>query len=141
MNVCTADVVVHKSLEGNNTYVKCGSFSAKKVHGDSVEVVADHHVKVAAIYSDSTVVNSSADIDVGLLSGCLQAHSSNGNISLKSVDGQFNLQAERGTIRLQVNKLKEGSRSSAMADKASIIASVDPEVRPISALLICFSLT
>ncbi len=64
-------MTVNKSVEGNS-YFRCASFAAKKVHGDSVQIVADHEVKVAALYGDATVISAGADIEVGNLSGSLE---------------------------------------------------------------------
>jgi hypothetical protein len=74
-----------------------------------------------------------------------QAYSELGNISVSGVDGSFDILADRGTVRLQVNKLypakqhqipgedmyleKDSPRGSyASAPEGHIIAVVDPEV-------------
>lgn len=58
----------------------------------------------------------------------LQAYSSEGHISVAGIDGKFELLADKGTIRLQINKLYKDSSSIATATKGHIVASVDPEV-------------
>jgi hypothetical protein len=58
----------------------------------------------------------------------LKAHSTDGHITVKGIDGSFDVLADKGTIRLDVNKLFPGTCSVARAVKGNIVASVDPEV-------------
>lgn len=69
----------------------------------------------------------------------LQAHSESGNVSVSGIDGSFDLHADKGSIRLQINKLypapdyamasRDRTGSHATAPEGHIAAVVDPEVR------------
>ncbi len=58
----------------------------------------------------------------------LQARSTDGHITVKGVDGSFDVLADKGAVRLEVNKLFPDTCSIARAVKGNIVASVDPEV-------------
>lgn len=47
---------------------------------------------------------------------------------MKGIAGSFDVSAETGAVRLEINKLAEGTSSTATATKGNIVASVDPEV-------------
>lgn len=64
----------------------------------------------------------------------MQVHTTSGNVNVKGIDGAFDVTSDKGTIRLQINKLKQGTGSAAYAAKGNIVASVDPEVRDVTFL-------
>ncbi|KAJ1435876.1 hypothetical protein B484DRAFT_417014 [Ochromonadaceae sp. CCMP2298] len=119
-----ADLTVRKLIEGNS-FLRCRSLSAKMINGDLVNIEATH-VSVEAIYGADTTISASDDVTVGLSRGAIQAHSRQGNVSLSGVDGACLAVADRGTVRLQVNKLL--GRCVAQANEGHIIATLDPEM-------------
>eukprot|EP01034_Spumella_vulgaris_P024854 gene24854-31243_t len=124
----SGDIVINKMVEGNSHF-KCHSLAGRMINGDSVSILGSGDVKVDAVYSAEANIRTDANIELKLLSGSLQARSSGGNITVKGIDGSFDLLADRGTIRLEVNKLFPHTTSLAHAVKGNIVATADPELQ------------
>eukprot|EP01038_Epipyxis_sp_PR26KG_P015239 gene15239-20539_t len=130
-NCQDGNLKITKLLEGNSSII-ANTLQAKMINGDTVEINAKKAF-IQAMYAEKCTIKSSG-IDIGLFKGHLNAYNSNGDISIKGIDGSFNVTNAKGNINLQINGIKnrklqnnEGC-SLANALDGNITATLDPDV-------------
>ena len=137
----SSHVSVRKLLEGNCT-ISAGQLGAKMINGDLVSInTVNGGVDIEAMYAKtaSVVCNSDGNINIGLLQGAISTETKgHGSTTVSNIDGSFDILAQEGEVKLQINKLDLSSPSSAVAVKGNISAKIDGEV---AATLLCETTT
>jgi hypothetical protein len=123
-----ADVVVRKLLEGNSL-VECRTFDAKMVNGDEVDIHARGGVQVGAMYAK--VIRLAAPhggVSVGSMHGNATITAGIGPVKLSGLDGSAVIEAKRGNVSVQVNKLNPSRGTVVRALSGSVEAMVAPTI-------------
>lgn len=119
------DVIVNKLLEGN-IKLEANKLKAKMINGDIIDLNIVDTMDIEAMYSKKSYLNSTNNINVGIIHGQTNVNCQNGNIHIQGIDGSFDIVTNEGDIKLQVNKIK--LKSEALSKKGNITVSVDPEI-------------
>ena len=126
-NCGQAALKVHKLLEGN-VQIAAGAVEAKMINGDTVHVASLGDCTVEAMYVQQCQVAAHGEAFIGTMNGHAVVHSRRSHVTLKGIDGSFDVLADEGNIALHVNKLVPGMHSCAHATMGRISAQVDPEI-------------
>jgi len=119
------NVIINKLLEGN-IKLEANKLKAKMINGDIIDLNILDTINIEAMYSKKSYLNSTNNINIGIIHGQTNINCHNGDINIEGIDGSFDIINNEGNIKLQINKVK--LKSEALSKKGNIIVSVDPEI-------------
>lgn len=132
IDVGHASLQSSKLIEGESVNIKAHDFTGKMVNGARIDISLKESMKVQAMYiEDLANIAVERNIDIGLFNGTGTIRSEQGNVSVRNIDGHFDISSGKGSVNLQVNNMSSnatGEPNQATSYRGNLQVAIDPEI-------------